>query len=79
MFGIETTFSLVARIAGYSLAAYVLMVFPPIGEFGLGHFLMVLWLFNLEVSAVRWFFRVGFWKSMGVVLLPFMLFLFAIG
>lgn len=74
----SATWSLVARITGYSLAAYLLMVFPPIAEFSLGHFLMVLWLFNLEVSAVRWFFGIGFWRSMGIVLLPFMVFLFAI-
>lgn len=79
MFGVEeATWSLVARIAGYSLSAYLLLLFPPLGEFSLGHFLMVIWLFNLEVSAVRWFFQIGFWKSMGVVLLPFTLFLFAV-
>ena len=78
IFGIEdASWSLVARIAGYSLAAYLLLIFPPLGTFSLGHFLMVVWLFNLEVSAVRWFFRLGPWRSMGVVLLPLMLFLFA--
>lgn len=79
-FGVKAAnWAIVARITGYSLAAYLLLVFPPIGEFSLGHFLMILWLFNLEVTAVRWYFGLGFWKSMGVVLLPFMLFLFAVG
>lgn len=72
IFGVKTSLSLTARIAGYAAAAYVLLIFPPIGTFGLGHFLMVVWLFNLEVSAVRWFFNLGFWRSMGVVLIPFL-------
>ena len=72
------SWSLIARITGYSLGAYLLMIAPPISDFSLGHFLMVVWLFNLEVSAVRWFFGIGFWKSMGIVLLPFMVFLLAI-
>ncbi len=75
----EASWPLLARITGYSLAAYLLLIFPPIGQFSLGHFLMILWLFNLEVSAVRHFFGLGFWKSMGVVLLPFMVFIFAVG
>ncbi len=74
-----TNWPMVARITGYSLAAYLLLIFPPIGEFSLGHFLMILWLFNLEVTAVRWYFGLGFWKSMGVVLLPMMMFLMAGG
>lgn len=79
IFGVsDGSWSLVARITGYSFAAYAMFIFPPLGSFSLGHFLMVLWLFNLEVSAVRWFFRLGFWQSMGVVLLPLMLFLFVI-
>lgn len=79
-FGIDDAdWTTIARITGYSLAAYLMLVFPPIGQFNLGHFLMVLWLFNLEVAAVRDWFGLGFWKSIGLVLLPFVVFLFAIG
>lgn len=71
--------SVVSRITGYSLAAYALLIVPPVGDFSLGHFLMVLWLFNLEVGAVRALFGLGFWRSIGVVLVPFVVFLFVIG
>lgn len=80
LFGVSSaTWSVTARITGYALGAYILLLLPPIGEFSLGHFLMVIWLFNLEVSAVRIYFRLGFWRSMAVVFLPFMLFVMAIG
>ncbi len=69
----------IATITGYSLAAYLLLVFPPIGEFSLGHFLMIFWLFNLEVSAVRSLFGLGFWRAIGVVLLPMIVFVLVIG
>ena len=68
-----------ARITGYAMASYLLLVFPPIGEFPLGQFLMILWLFNLEVGALRSLFGLGFWKSIGVILPPFLVFLLLIG
>ena len=79
-FGIHrVSWTLLARITGYSLAAALLLIVPPIGEFSLGHFLMIVFLFNLEVAAVRQFFGVGFWKSMIAVFVPFMVFLVALG
>ena len=75
----QATWTVIARITGYSLAAYLMLVFPPIGQFSLGHFLMILWLFNLEVSAVRHFFGIGFWRSIAAVLVPFLVFLLAVG
>ncbi len=69
----------VARITGYAMASYLLLVFPPIGEFPLGQFLMILWLFNLEVGALRSLFGLGFWKSIGVILPPFLVFVLLIG
>ncbi len=79
IFGVSTSWGVVARISGYALSGYVLMVAPPLGSFSLGHFLMIFWVFNLEVSAMRWLYGLGFWKSMGVVLLPLMLFIMATG
>ncbi len=72
IFGVmHAKLSHVIRITGYASAAYLFMILPPIGDFGLGHFLMIMWLFNLEVNAVRWFYNLGFWQSMGAVLIPF--------
>ncbi len=68
-----------ARITGYSMAAHLLFVFPPVGQFSLGHFLMLIWLFNLEVAALRGLFGLRFWKSIGVVLLPLFVFMFTLG
>jgi hypothetical protein len=79
LFGAQTNLHLTARIVGYAMAAYVLLVFPPLGTFSLGHFLMIVWLFNLEIGAVRWFFNLGFWKSMGVVMIPFIVMLMTTG
>ncbi|MBA2660949.1 MAG: YIP1 family protein [Bradymonadaceae bacterium] len=72
IFGANATLPQTIRIVGYAAAAYLFLLIPPIGTFGIGHFLMIIWLFNLEVNAVRWFYNLGFWKSMGVVLIPFM-------
>ncbi len=71
--------SATAKITGYSMAAHFLFIFPPIGEFSLGHFLMLLWIFNLEIGALRGRFGLGFWKSIGVVVLPLFVFMFTLG
>ncbi|WP_158542649.1 B-box zinc finger protein [Lujinxingia litoralis] len=76
IFGVnQARWGITARITGYALATYLLLLIPPLGSFELGHFLMVVWLFNLEVTAVRMLFGMGFWRSMLAVLLPFMLLL----
>lgn len=75
----QLTWTKTARITGYAMAAHLMFVFPPIGEFSLGHFLMIIWLFNLEVGAIRRHFGLGFWKSIGVVILPLLVFLFTLG
>ena len=62
-----------AKIVGYSGAAYLLMLVPPLGDFALGHFLAIIWLFNLRTNALRHFFDMGPWKSMFVVGIPLML------
>ncbi len=80
IFGVmHARLSHVVRIVGYAVAAYLFMIIPPMGEFILGHFLMIMWLFNLEVGAVRWFYNLGFWQSMGVVLIPFMFVMTLVG
>lgn len=66
--GGRSTFKMSARIVGYASAAYVFLLIPPIGEFILGHFLAIIWLFNIEMGALRTYFRLGVWKSMAVVM-----------
>ena len=73
--GARSNLSLDARIVGYSLSAYAFLLIPPIGDFALGHFLAIIWLFNLEVTAVRLYFRMGVWKSMFAVMVPLLLIL----
>jgi hypothetical protein len=76
--GAQASFSLTARIVGYASAGYAFLLVPPIGEFALGHFLAIIWIFNLEVSALRTYFQLGMWRSLFVVMatllliLPFM-------
>jgi hypothetical protein len=71
--GAHTTFGLSARIVGYASAGYIFFVVPPIGEFSLGHFLAIIWLFNIEMGALRMYFQMGIWRSMGVVLATLMM------
>ncbi|RVU42570.1 hypothetical protein FRC91_08845 [Bradymonadales bacterium TMQ1] len=76
IFGVkQARWALVAKLTGYAMATYLLLLVPPLGTFELGHFLMVVWLFNLEVTAARQIFGMGFWRSMLAVLVPFMLLL----
>ncbi len=60
------------RIAGYALGASTLMVVPPVWNFPVGRFLTIVWVFNLEVSALRTYFDIGPWRSMFAALLPLM-------
>lgn len=62
-----------AKIVGYSGAGYLLMIIPPIGKFALGHFLAIIWLFNLRANALQEWEDMGPWKSMFVVAIPLML------
>ncbi len=73
--GGRSTFSLSSRIVGYASAAYVFLIVPPIGDFVLGHFLAIIWLFNIEMGALRVYFRLGIWKSMFVVMATLLLIL----
>jgi hypothetical protein len=66
--GGATSFGLSARIVGYASAGYIFLIVPPIGEFALGHFLAIIWLFNIEMGALRMYFQMGIWRSMGVVM-----------
>lgn len=62
-----------AKIVGYSGAAYLLMAIPPIGEFALGHFLTIVWLFHLRANALQRWENMGTWRSMLVVAVPLLL------
>lgn len=57
-----------ARIVGYASAGYILMVLPPIGDFMLGHFFAIIWIFNLQMGALTLKYRLGTWKTLAVVM-----------
>jgi hypothetical protein len=45
-----------ARIGGYAAAPHVLLFLPPIGDFMLGHLLMVIWMLNMEFTGLQRFY-----------------------
>lgn len=72
LFGADAHWRLVALIAGYSSAAHLWQLVPPIGEFPIGYMLAIVWLVNVELVGVRRFFPdLNVWKAMGAVFLPF--------
>ena len=73
--GGHSSFGLSARIIGYASAGYAFMLLPPIAEFPLGHFLAIIWLFNIEIGALRMYFRMNIWRSMFVVMATLLLLL----
>ncbi|QDG53404.1 hypothetical protein FIV42_22455 [Persicimonas caeni] len=73
--GGHSSFSLSARIVGYASAGYAFLLIPPIAEFPLGHFLSIIWVFNIEIGALRMYFRMGIWRAMFVVMATLMLLL----
>lgn len=73
MFGAPSDWKLVTRIVSYASAAFLFQIVPPVAEFPIGYMLAIVWLVNVELVAVRHYFDLGMWKSMGVVFIPFML------
>ncbi len=71
--GADSSWSTTARIGGYALASYLFLLIPPVAGFPLGHLLAVVWLFNLEASALRSLYGFGPWKATGTVIVPAML------
>ncbi len=69
----------VAQITGYSAAAYLWLILPPIGDFSLGHFMLLLWLFNLQVPAIHLRYNTGFWTAILIVFPPLLLLLLLLG
>lgn len=72
VFGASARFGLVCRIVGYSSAAYLFQLIPPIAEFPVGHLLTVVWLVNVQMVAIRRYFDLGLWRSMAVVFVSFL-------
>lgn len=66
--GARPTMRATARIVGYACAGYFLMILPPIGDFMLGHFLAIIWIFNLQMGALTLLYRMGVWKTLAVVM-----------
>lgn len=71
--GTKLRWAQLARVIGYSSAGYIFMIIPPIGDFMLGHFLAIIWMFNLEMSALTLLARLGPWKTLAVVMGTMML------
>ncbi len=64
--------SVVARIVGYSNAAHLFMIIPPVMEIPVGHFFSIVWLFNLEITGVQQFFKLTFGRTMLAVIPGFL-------
>ncbi|MFB6373176.1 MAG: hypothetical protein ABEN55_08680, partial [Bradymonadaceae bacterium] len=62
LFDADCSWEAATRIAGYALGASALMVVPPVWNFPVGRFLTIVWVFNLEVSALRTYFEIGPWR-----------------
>ncbi|MFP4599475.1 MAG: YIP1 family protein [Persicimonas sp.] len=73
--GGRTSRAISARIVGYASAGYAFLLIPPIGEFALGHFLAIIWIFNLEAGAIRAYFGLGIWRALAVVMATLLLML----
>ncbi len=72
--GASSTLRVVTRIVGYSSAAYLFQLVPPVYEFPLGHMMAVFWLVHVQLNAVRSYNpEIGIWKPMLVVFVPFAL------
>jgi hypothetical protein len=62
--------STIARIFGYATAGYLFLIIPPIGDFSVGHLLMLVWMFNLETAGLRRFYDLGPWHAMFAAIIP---------
>ncbi len=71
--GGDASWKMVSRIGGYALGAYLFLVIPPIAGFPVGHLLAVIWLFNLEASALQSMCEFDPWKATLTVMVPAML------
>jgi hypothetical protein len=76
MFGASSDWKVVARIVSYASAAFLFQIIPPVADFPIGYMLSIVWLVNVEMVAVRHYFELGIWKSMGVVFIPFVILTF---
>lgn len=58
------------RIAGYALGSYAFLAVPPVGGLEVGRFLTIVWLFNLEATALQRFWGFDPWKATLTVIIP---------
>ena len=67
--GAEPDWPTTARIFGYACASYVFTLLPPLWGIPIGHMLMIIWLFNLEVRGIQRFYpELGQVRPMVIVL-----------
>lgn len=71
--GKRSTLGLSARIVGYASAAYIFLLLPPIAGFAVGPFLAIIWLFNLQVGALRTYFNLSVGRTILVTVATLML------
>lgn len=62
-----------AKIFGYACAGYTLMLIPPIAQIPIGHMLMIMWVFNIEIAGVRRFYDLSQFRAMFVVIIPMLI------
>ncbi len=65
-------FSNVMRIVGFASAAHLFQIIPPVWDVPLGHFLAIIWLFNIELIAVQRYFELTLGRSLAVVFIPYL-------
>ncbi|MFB6352436.1 MAG: YIP1 family protein [Bradymonadaceae bacterium] len=63
----------ITRIAGYAFGSYLFFLIPPVAGFPIGRLLAIVWLFNLEASALQNHYGFEPWKATFTVVLPAML------
>ncbi len=74
LFGEDPSWTTPMRIFGYACAGYMWLMIPPIMGVPIGHVLMIVWVFNIEVGGVRHFYPdLGPIKSMFAVLIPMLI------
>lgn len=69
---IDVRFTNVVRIVGFASAAHLFQIIPPVYDLPVGHFLAIIWLFNIELIAVQRYFELTLGRSLAVVFIPYL-------
>lgn len=73
LFGAQgARFDHVVRIVGFASAAHLFQIIPPVFGVPVGHFLTIVWLFNIEIVAVQRYFEMNFMRALAAVFVPYL-------